>query len=73
MKINKRPALSGDYWWAFSPYENRWVMMVVAVAVESKKIVVRYAAAIHGWPLWFEPDWKDWDQWQAVDKPGQSA
>ncbi len=68
----KRPTLAADYWWAFSPHEARWVLMVVAegkkseVRSQKSEIVVRYAIAIHGWPLWFKPDWAKWNQWQAA-------
>lgn len=33
------------------------------VDVTNGKVLVRLANAIHGWPLWFEPDPEKWQSW----------
>lgn len=70
MKSLKHPSSAFDYWWAWSPHEDRWVLMVVAPTVLGvRHLLVRYASSIHGWPLWFLPDWRQWKKWIAVKEP----
>jgi len=62
----KFPDQSGA-WWAGGL--DGYKLLIVDTDKSTGEWLVRIADAIHGWPLWFKPDFKRWTKWIFVEKP----